>query len=113
MSQIASDNIANSSLIANLPVNFKFGQSKSGKLVLISSNFIPKDTKIELLNGNLSDYLGPVSEFSLEVIDNENEIKSWFEIENYPKWLNYVNQYSNIEKCNLSALYSNNQVRNR
>lgn len=92
----------------SLPDQLKIEINKIGKSVVKSSNYIQKDSKVDVLEGHFSDNAN--FENSLEIVDHDNETKGWFDLDKYPKWLSYLSTNENIEKCNLLAFYSSNQV---
>lgn len=85
------------------------GENKLGKTVLKANSYIEKETKLATLNGDLVDH-NDENPGVIEIFDFDNNIKGWFELSSYPKWLNLIRYEENVDKCNVMAVYSNNQV---
>ena len=93
----------------NLPKNFKLDLAKNGSRVFKSSCFIPKGTKLFSLNGVFVNR--DQSDNCIQIIDNENSNIGWLEVDDFPSWAIYLKIKDESDYFNLSAMYSNNQVK--
>jgi hypothetical protein len=115
----------------DLPASIKVDKNSQGNFVLLANCTIEKDTKLEILNGNIicgnSNYNNNNNLLLFEIFDNnsgnncEHSTRNWFEMDTYPKWLELLSFYNNNQNIhgsslnnidfNLRAYLTNNQVK--
>jgi len=89
----------------HLPSFFKLGKTNLGKPTIKAAHHIENQTKLVELYGSLSDQYS-----TIEVVDTSDANKGWFELAKHPKWLAYLKSNANEEKCNVTAVYSDEKV---